>query len=209
MLSMSLLNYFSAKKEKKKIRALPKLEQGVAKFNRKYPNYKMGYGSYGLPLVHDWQEGSTLEIGSFCSIAENVNVFLGGHHQSKWITTFPFPAFIKSASHIEGYAFSRGDVIIGSDVWLCTGAVILSGVHIGHGAVIAAGAVVTKNVEPYSIVAGNPACHIRYRFKENDRLKLLKLEWWNWPVELISSAVPILCSGDTEELFKYYEKYVL
>lgn len=206
---MGLFNYFSAKKEKKRIRALPKLEQGAAKFKKKYPSYEMGRGSYGLPLVHDWQEGSTLVIGSFCSIAENVSIFLGGHHRSDWITTFPFPAFIKSASHIEGYAFSRGDVIIGNDVWLCTGAVVLSGVKIGHGAVVAAGAVVTKDVEPYSIVAGNPASCVRYRFEQGDRRKLLELEWWNWSEELILKAIPLLCSGDIKEFFKYADQQPL
>lgn len=131
----------------------------------------MERGSYGIPLVHDWKEGSTLKIGSFCSfcsIAEDVNIFLGGHHRSDWITTFPFPAFISTPEPIEGYAFSRGDVVIGNDVWLCTGAVILSGVIIGHGAVVAAGAVVTQDVEPYSIVAGNPARCVRSRFAETD-----------------------------------------
>lgn len=121
----------------------------------------MGYGSYGMPLVHDWQEGSTLTIGAFCSIAKDVNIFLGGHHRSDWVTTFPFPAFVKSESDIKGYAFSRGDITIGNDVWLCTGSIILSGVNIGHGSVVAAGAVVTKDVEPYSIVAGNPARWVR------------------------------------------------
>lgn len=83
---MRLLKYFSDKKEKKRIRALPKLERGVAKFKNKYPRYDMGRGSYGIPLVHDWKEGSTLKIGAFCSIAEDVNIFLGGHHRSDWIT---------------------------------------------------------------------------------------------------------------------------
>lgn len=202
MLCMGVLRYFSRKREKKRIRALPKLEQGAAKFKNKYPLYEMGHGSYGIPLVHDWQEGSTLKIGSFCSIAENVNIFLGGHHRSDWITTFPFPAFVKSASHIEGYAFSRGDVVIGNDVWLCTGVVILSGVRIGHGAVVAAGAVVTKDVESYSIVAGNPARCVRYRFDESDRQSLLELAWWNWPEELILQAIPLLCSGDIKGLLK-------
>lgn len=206
---MRILKYLYGKKEKKRIRALPRLERGVAKFKNKYPGYEFGYGSYGIPLVHDWKEGSTLKVGSFCSIAENVNIFLGGHHRSDWITTFPFPAFVETAPNIKDYAFSRGDVVIGSDVWLCTGAVILSGVNIGHGAVVAAGAVVTKDVEPYAIVAGNPACHVRYRFEERERSKLIELEWWDWPKELILPAVPLLCSGNIEELLKYYEQRVL
>ena len=134
------------------------------------------------------------------------NIFLVWHNRSDWITTFPFPAFVKSASHIKDYAFSRGDVVIGSDVWLCTGAIILSGVSIGHGAVVAAGAVVTKDVEPYSIVAGNPACHVRYRFEENYRSKLLSIEWWNWPEELILQAIPQLCSSDVNDFFKRFDK---
>lgn len=206
---MRLLKYFSDKKEKKRIRALPKLERGVAKFKRKYPLYEIGRGSYGIPLVHDWQEGSTLKIGAFCSIAEDVNIFLGGHHRSEWITTFPFPAFIKSAENIEGYAFSRGDVIIGNDVWLCTNAVILSGVTIGDGAIVAAGSVVTKDVEPYSIVAGNPARCVRYRFNESDRQKLLELKWWSWSEELIFQAIPFLCSGDIAGLVRYYQQQTL
>lgn len=206
---MGLLKYFSNKKEKKRIKALPKLERGVAKFKNKYPSYEMGRGSYGIPLVHDWKEGSTLKIGSFCSIAEDVNIFLGGHHRSDWITTFPFPAFVKSAADIEGYAFSRGDVVIAHDVWLCTGVVILSGVSIGHGAVVAAGAVVTQDVEPYSIVAGNPARCVRYRFTETERQALLRLAWWNWPEELIEQAIPLLCSGDIDGLFKYAQQQTL
>ena len=89
---------------------------------------------------------------------------------------------------------------------MCTGAVILSGVEIGHGAVISAGAVVTKDVEPYSIVAGNPARRVRYRFEENDRRKLLKLEWWNWSEELILKAIPLLCNGDVKEFFKFADQ---
>ncbi len=203
---MRLLKYFSDKKERKRIKALPKLERGMAKFKNKYPLYEIGRGSYGIPLVHDWKEGSTLKIGSFCSIAEDVNIFLGGHHRSDWITTFPFPAFISTPEPIEGYAFSRGDVVIGNDVWLCTGAVILSGVIIGHGAVVAAGAVVTQDVEPYSIVAGNPARCVRFRFAETERQALLRLEWWNWPEELIVQAIPLLCSGDIDGLLKYAQQ---
>ena len=206
---MRFFKYFRDKKDKKRIRALPKLEQGAEKFKRKYPNYEMGHGSYGIPLVHDWKEGSTLKIGSFCSIAEDVNIFLGGHHRTDWITTFPFPAFCKPASYIEDYAFSRGDVVIGNDVWLCTNAVILSGVNIGHGAVVAAGAVVTKDVEPYSIVAGNPARCVRYRFEKTERQKLLNLAWWDWPEEMLFKAIPLLCSGDIEGIVKYAQQQSL
>jgi len=203
---VSISRFFSRKKrERDRIRALPKIEQGVAKFKAKYPRYNMGFGSYGLPKVYDWNEGATLTIGAFCSIATDVEIFLGGHHRADWITTYPFPAFIKQAAQIEGYAFSRGDVRIGSDVWLCTGSKILSGVTIGHGAVIGAGAVVSKDVEPYSIVAGNPARHVRYRFEKNEIELLLGIQWWNWHIEDIVDAIPLLCSGEIKKIVDYAE----
>lgn len=104
---------------------------------------------------------------------------------------------------------SRGDVIVGNDVWLCTGSIILSGVKIGHGAAVAAGAVVVKDVEPYSIVAGNPAKHVRYRLSQSDRLILLSMAWWSWPEELIVKAAPLLCSKDILGLVNFAEKYDL
>lgn len=206
---MKLLKYLIKKKQKNKIKALPKIERSAARFKSVYPNYEIGYGSYGLPLVHDWDEGTTLKIGSFCSIAGNVNIFLGGHHRTDWLTTFPFPAFLSSASQITDYDVSRGDVVIGNDVWLCTGSIILSGVKIGHGAVVAAGAVVVKDVEPYSIVAGNPAKHVRYRFSQRERNILLNLAWWSWSEELIVKAVPLLCSNDIVGLVNFAERYDL
>lgn len=119
--------------------------------------YEVGRGTYGNPTVLHWGEPTTLKVGCFCSIAADVKIFLGGNHRTDWITTYPFPAFWKSAAHIKGHPSSRGDVIIGHDVWIGEGAVILSGVRIGNGAVVAASAVVTRDVPPYGIVAGNPA----------------------------------------------------
>ena len=130
------------------------------KFKKRYPNYKIGTASYGMPIVHDNNEGSTLKIGAYCSIASNVQIFLGGQHQSNWVSNYPFPFFFAmQAKYREKYIKegSRGDVIIGSDVWLCANSIILSGVTIGHGAVIANGAVISRDVEPYAVMAGNPA----------------------------------------------------
>jgi chloramphenicol O-acetyltransferase type B len=128
-----------------------------------------------LPEIHDWREGSTLRIGRYCSIAGNVQIFLGGLHRTDWISTFPFPAFIEEAAGIEDYDGTRGDVEIGNDVWLCSGCTILSGVTIGDGAVVACGSIVTRDVEPYSVVAGNPARHVRWRFPEEQRQALLEI----------------------------------
>ncbi|MGL4315180.1 MAG: CatB-related O-acetyltransferase [Pseudomonas sp.] len=194
---------FLERRAKRAIRKLPKLYRGQARFLREYPQYSIGIGSYGLPVVHDWQEGATLRIGSYTSIAEQVQIFLGGHHRSEWISTYPFPAMIAEAAGIAGYAFSRGDVNIGSDVWLCTGAMILSGVTIGDGAIVAAGAVVSRDVAPYSIVAGNPACHVRWRFPEDTCQALLAIAWWSWPEHEVRMASQLLCSERFDELLAY------
>ncbi|OYT96969.1 MAG: acetyltransferase [Pseudomonas sp. PGPPP3] len=200
---MGLWARFLDKRAKKKIRALSKLYRGPAKFIRRYPDYQMGVGSYGLPVVHDWHEGSTLKIGNYTSIAEQVEIFLGGHHRTDWVTTYPFPAMISEAQHIQNYAVSRGDVVIGSDVWLCTNSVILSGVTVGHGAVVAAGAVVSRDVAPYSIVAGNPARHVRWRFSEEICAALLDIAWWEWPEQEIRLVSHLLCSDKLGEFISY------
>ena len=123
---MGWIERFREKRAKRAIRKLPKIERGVARFKQCYPDYEIGRGSYGLPLVHDWKEGSTLRIGAFCSIAEGVNIFLGGHHRADWVTTYPFPAMLKAAQHITDYNGTRGDVVVGSDVWLCSNSTVLS-----------------------------------------------------------------------------------
>lgn len=182
---------------------LPRFLRPQARFREYYPDYEIGLGSYGLPKVHDWREGSTLRIGSYCSIADNVQIFLGGHHRTDWVTTYPFPAYLPEASYIEEYGGTRGDVEIGSDVWLCANCVILSGVRIGHGAVVANGAVVSRDVEPYAIVAGNPAVLVRWRFDEPTRDALLESAWWDWPEEEIRTVVSLLCSEDLAAFLSY------
>lgn len=203
---MGLWKRFLAKRAKKQIRKFPKFQRGVLRFKLRYPDYQIGSGSYGLPIVHDWQEGTTLKIGSYTSIAENVEIFLGGHHRSDWITTYPFPAMIEEARHVSDYAVSRGDVVVGSDVWLCTNSIILSGVTVGHGAVVAAGAVVSRDVAPYSIVAGNPARHIRWRFEPEVCVALLQAAWWGWPEEEVRNIAPLLCSDRLDDFMEYVRR---
>ena len=194
------------KRGKKKTRE-DKCFQINTKFTEKYPDYSIGAGTYGLPLVHDWNEGSTLNIGAYCSIAANVQLFLGGHHRVDWTTTFPFPAFLSAHENITGYSLSNGDINIGSDVWLCSNSIILSGVSIGHGAVVANAGVVTKNVEPYSIVGGNPAVHLKYRFSASIRERLLAVEWWDFPHEILKNNIEKLCSNDIEAFLEFAENY--
>ena len=108
----------------------------------------IGAHTYGAPLVRWWGEPANLSIGRFCSIADDVQIFLGGNHRTDWVTTYPFPVFRAwhEARGIAGHPATRGDVHIGHDVWLGSGSVILSGVTIGHGAVIGCRAVVSRDV---------------------------------------------------------------
>lgn len=204
---MRALKKFLLRQAERRLKKLPPVERGAARFSLYYPGkYAYGRGSYGLPQVHDWEEGSTLRIGAFCSIASNVQIFLGGHHHVEWVSTYPFPALLPGLEHIRDYGFSRGDVVIGNDVWLCSDCLILSGVTIGHGAVVAAGAVVTEDVAPYSVVAGNPARHLKWRFEEPMRHALLDMAWWDWPLAEIEQIAPLLCSPRLDELIAYAER---
>lgn len=184
----------------------PKFYRGQEKFRKRYPGYSIGLGSYGLPIVHDWQEGTTLSIGAFTSIADDVHIFLGGHHRTDWISSYPFPAFLEEARNIPDFGGTRGDVRIGNDVWLASGCTILSGVTVGDGAVVAARSIVTRDVAPYAIVAGNPARVIGWRFDEETRKALLAAAWWTWPEQEIRAIAPLLCSDRTAELLTYGER---
>jgi acetyltransferase-like isoleucine patch superfamily enzyme len=162
----------------------------------RYPEYQIGSETYGDLRVHTWNQGTTLKIGSFTSVALGVQVFLGGEHRADWVTTFPFSVLWPQANSIHGHPGTKGDVVIGNDVWLCTESVILSGVTIGDGAVVGARAVVAKNVPPYAIVAGNPAKIINYRFSDDQIHRLISIRWWEWPNDKILRAMPDLLSED-------------
>lgn len=199
---MKALKNFILRQAERRLKKIPALYRGQSRFALHYPGkYSFGVGSYGLPKVHDWDEGATLRIGAYCSIALNVQIMLGGHHHSEWLTTYPFSSMVPG--DIPPCSFSRGDVVIGNDVWLCANTIVLSGVTIGDGAIVSAGSVVTKDVEPYSIVAGNPACHVRWRFDESTRDALLEIAWWSWSAEEVSRIAPILCTGNIGMLLEY------
>lgn len=170
---------------------------------------KWSYGVNGSPHLCIPFEKS-VEIGNFCSIANNVQIVLNADHRVDWISTYPFTAFVEegwpAARGISGHPTTKGKVVIGNDVWIGLNALILSGVSIGDGAVIGANAVVTKDVPPYAIVAGNPARIVKYRFDEERIQKLLEIAWWNWPDENIQEAVPLLVSNQIDLFIKYYEE---
>lgn len=172
-------------------------KQKKPSLQERYPQYTIGRHSYGDLKVRQWGEGAELQIGAFCSFASGVKIFLGGEHRVDWVTTFPFPALWKcDEARVAGHPHSKGDVIIGNDVWAGTEAVILSGVHVGDGAVIGARAVVTRDIPPYAIVAGNPARIIRMRFEPSQIARLLAVRWWTWDDEKIRSMLPFLLSDD-------------
>lgn len=184
---------------------LSKQEPFFTNKNKIYYQYEIGDWTYGTPIVLSWGEGSTLKIGKYCSISDGVIILLGGEHRVDWVTTFPFNVIFPGAKKFTGHPKSKGNVIIHNDVWIGREALILSGVEVGNGAVIGARSVVTKNVAAYSIVAGNPAKHIRYRFNEEIIRKLEKIAWWDWPVVKIEEAWPLLLSSNIDNLLDIYK----
>ncbi len=173
--------------------------------NERYAGYQIGDWTYGDPEVRSWGEGTTLKIGRFCSISNGVVIFLGGEHRPDWVTTYPFNVIFRDARNFSGHPRTKGDVIIGNDVWIGYGVMILSGITIGNGAIIAARSVVTKDVAPYSIVAGNPAHHIRFRFSDSTIEALQRIAWWDWPLTKIMEAWPLLLSTDIDVFVNKYK----
>ena len=166
-----------------------------------------GKHSYGINnfSIASWGEGAHLYVGSFCSIASGQRVFLGGNHRTDWSTTFPFghifhKEFPSGIINGGGHPSTKGHVIIENDVWIGEGCSIMSGVRIGSGSVIAAKSVVTKNVEPYSIVGGNPARHIKNRFPQHISQQLLEIKWWEKSDEDINRIIPLLQQQPTEKI---------
>ena len=166
-------------------------------------NFSIGAYSYGRPKVRFPESGRRLTIGRYCSIADKVEILLGGDHRLDWVSTYPFaamPGLWPGADAPQDYHASRGDVVIGHDVWLGSGCLILSGVTLGHGAVVAAHAVVTRDVPPYAVVAGNPARIVRRRFDEATAAALVEAAWWDFPHETVAGWIPLLQSGRVAEL---------
>ena len=158
---------------------------------------------YHYPVNQD-----KLKIGKFCSIACGAKfLFTSGNHTMKSLSTYPFPIFFEEWG-LDGKDIcdawdNKGDIVIGNDVWIGYEAVILSGVTIGDGAVIGSRAVVTKDVEPYTIVGGVPAKPIRKRFDEQTTEKLEKIGWWDWSEEQIRQNIGAIQAGDVDALSKF------
>ncbi|MDL2215460.1 CatB-related O-acetyltransferase [Ruminococcaceae bacterium OttesenSCG-928-N02] len=157
-------------------------------------------------LYHYPINGDKLIIGKFCSIACGAKfIFTSANHTLNSLSTYTFPLFYEEwgldKKEVTTAWDNKGDIVIGNDVWIGYEAVILSGVHIGDGAIIGARAVVTKDVPPYTIVGGVPAKEIRKRFDERTVNKLLETKWWDWPPQNIQQALPHIQNGDFNQLF--------
>lgn len=146
-----------------------------------------------------------LVIGKFCSIACGTRfLFNCANHTLNSLSTYTFPLFYEEwnleKSNVVSAWDNKGDIIIGDDVRIGYEAVIMSGVHVGNGAIIAARAVVTKDVPPYTIVGGTPAREIRKRFDTDVIKRLLMLKWWDWPIDKIRQCLPYIMNGALDEL---------
>lgn len=155
-------------------------------------------------VLFNWPEfGDKLVIGKFCALASGATFIMGSaNHRMSSVSTYPFSVFggawrEATPPHLSQLPF-KGDTVVGNDVWIGRESVIMPGVKIGDGAIIAAYSVVTKEVEPYTIVGGNPAKPIRHRFDEELTGLLLELKWWDLQGEALVAFLPTLCSEDLQ-----------
>ncbi len=156
-------------------------------------------------LYHYPVNNDKLIIGKYCSIACGAKfMFTSGNHKMSSLSTYPFPLFFEEwdleRNEVTEAWDNKGDIIIGNDVWIGYEAVIMQGVHIGDGAIIAARALVTKDVAPYTIAGGVPARAIRTRFPEETVKKLMKIQWWNWDEAIIQKNLSHIATGNIDGL---------
>lgn len=172
-------------------------------------NVSVGNGTYGGLEILNFSNTYKLKIGNYCSVAPRVVFLLCADHKTNYFSTFPFK--VKCCGTAQYEAVSKGNIIVDDDVWIGFGATIMSGVHIGQGAIIAAGAVVTKDVEPYAIYAGVPAKKIKMRFDKKIIDSLLKIDYSKLDYAKIEKYQSLLYVQDPteEEIKKLNEKIKL
>ena len=154
---------------------------------------------------HFGYAGARLRIGRFCAIAHGTTLMMAdANHAMAGPSTFPFPIFggaWAEAMPMRAMPFpERGDTVVGNDVWLGHECLLMPGVTVGDGAIVAARAVVSRDVPPYAVVAGNPARVVRLRFSDDEIARLLALAWWDWPPEALARALPVVVHGDVAAL---------
>jgi acetyltransferase-like isoleucine patch superfamily enzyme len=169
------------------------------------PTVIVGEHTYGRPEVIAFTGGTgRVEIGRYSSIADGVKILTSGGHHVEWVSTFPLREMLELPGAFANHPVGRGPVTIGHDVWIGREALLFDGLTIGHGAVIAARAVVTKDVRPYAIVGGNPEREIRRRFTDDQVDRLLRIAWWDWPHEKIVREVDGLNGATVDEFLTHH-----
>ena len=162
----------------------------------------LGTRSYGRPrILTDVHGRERLIVGNYSGL--DGTWILGMNHGPRRVSWFPLRIHLEMEGNYDDYPVPMGDTIVGNDVWTTENCLVMSGVKIGDGAIVAAGAVVTKDVPPYAIVGGNPAKLIRYRFTEEQIAALLEIRWWDWPEDHVRAAVPYLESEDVDAFIEY------
>ena len=172
-----------------------------------YAKFKVGRWTYGRPRIDDYGlPAAAVSIGSFCAIAGEVH-FVRAQHRMDWVTTAGVAEFLLPPKERAGKQSidPRGDIVVGSDVWIGWRALIMPNVKIGDGATIGACAVVTRDVPPYAVTAGVPAIVRRYRFPPWIIEALLRIRWWNWPDETIRERIAEIMSPNIESFVKKYD----
>jgi acetyltransferase-like isoleucine patch superfamily enzyme len=155
------------------------------------------YGHFTVEAGHGDRAG--VRIGDYCSIARDVKFLVGGNHRVEWVSSYPFRTVWDLPGALsDGHPRPERDIVVGNDVWIAHEAMIMPGVTIGDGAVVAARAVVAADVRPYAIVGGIPAREIRRRFSDEVVEALLEVRWWEWPEERVRAHVDLLSSGEVE-----------
>jgi len=159
--------------------------------------------------IISWSDEYHVHIGKYTSIGRDCNFFLHANHRPDWITTSsqlwgPVTPEIADMHMKMGHPACKGDIIVGNDVWIAPKGTIMSGVKIGIGYIIGAGFTVTKDVPPYSIVAGNPAKFIKFRFTEEQIESLLQISWWDWTEDRIKSEAMTMWSDNINELIEQH-----
>ncbi|MBP2032211.1 acetyltransferase-like isoleucine patch superfamily enzyme [Clostridium algifaecis] len=196
--------YFKLYFFKKKFRAMNKHNFINASNIFPIKSVKIGKMSYGPIIVEAWKsKNEGLEIGNFVSIASNVRFILGGNHNYRYFSTYPFKVMALKENTIEAY--SKGKIVVKDDVWIGMNSIILSNVTIGQGAIIGAGSVVTKDVPPYAIVCGNPAKVVKYRFNKDTIDKMLKLDFSKIDIKFIKNNIDYLYSSADDNIINHLD----
>ncbi len=180
----------------------------------------VGEGTYGIENLNIYlEEYSQYKciVGKYCSIGPKIWIILHGAHAMNSITTYPLHIIPEISEKMreknigeESNRVHKGDIIIGNDVWLGMECVILAGVTIGDGAIIGARSMITKDVPPYAIVAGNPARVISYRFTELQITSLLKIKWWDWSRDkIIENWEHLFTMHNIDTFIKTFDNYII